>query len=121
MVHLVSHLRYKIIYLFKHLTKKKHSKTCFNNIETPTTPSGSVNINKVFKNHEKIVLLLGSERNGIENVNLVDTAKDIESKFAGIGSTDDPCSIANLNITNNVENITAEDMGTGDDDYDAGF
>jgi len=25
-----------------------------------------------FKNHEKIVLLLGSERNGIENVNLVD-------------------------------------------------
>jgi len=56
-----------------------------------------------------------------ENVNLVDTAKDIESKFAGIGSTDDPCSIANLNITNNVENITAEDMGTGDDDYDAGF
>jgi DNA-directed RNA polymerase II subunit RPB1 len=56
-----------------------------------------------------------------ENVNLVDTAKEIESKFAGIGNTDDPCSIANLNITNNVENITAEDMGTGDDDYDAGF
>ena len=25
-----------------------------------------------FKNHEKIVLLLGSERNGIENINLLD-------------------------------------------------
>ena len=56
-----------------------------------------------------------------ENVTLVDTAKEIESKFAGIGNVDDPCSIANLNVTNNVENITAEDMGEGDDDYDAGF
>ena len=33
----------------------------------------SINIqNFVFKNHQKIVLLLGSERNGIENINLVD-------------------------------------------------
>ncbi|TMM29030.1 TrmH family RNA methyltransferase [Polaribacter aestuariivivens] len=33
----------------------------------------SINIQDFkFKNHEKIVLLLGSERNGIENVNLVD-------------------------------------------------
>ena len=34
----------------------------------------SVNIQKFdFNNHEKIVLLLGSERNGIENINLVDS------------------------------------------------
>lgn len=33
----------------------------------------SINIQDFnFKNHEKIVLLLGSERNGIENINLVD-------------------------------------------------
>ena len=33
----------------------------------------SINIQDFnFKNHEKIVLLLGSERNGIENVDLVD-------------------------------------------------
>ncbi|WP_405605549.1 TrmH family RNA methyltransferase [Polaribacter sp. Asnod1-A03] len=33
----------------------------------------SINIQDFnFKNHEKIVLLLGSERNGIENVNLID-------------------------------------------------
>jgi len=31
MVHLVSHLRYKIIYLFKHLTKKK----TFKNLPIP--------------------------------------------------------------------------------------
>ena len=33
----------------------------------------SINIQDFnFKNHEKIVLLLGSERNGIENINLVE-------------------------------------------------
>ena len=33
----------------------------------------SINIQDFnFKNHEKIVLLLGSERNGIKNINLVD-------------------------------------------------
>ncbi len=33
----------------------------------------SINIQDFnFKNHEKIVLILGSERNGIENINLVD-------------------------------------------------
>ena len=33
----------------------------------------SINIQDFnFKNHKKIVLLLGSERNGIENINLVD-------------------------------------------------
>ncbi|TVZ55780.1 23S rRNA (guanosine2251-2'-O)-methyltransferase [Lutibacter sp. Hel_I_33_5] len=38
----------------------------------------SINIQDFdFKNHEKIVLLLGSERNGIENINLLDYSIEI--------------------------------------------
>ncbi|MDY0779798.1 TrmH family RNA methyltransferase [Tenacibaculum sp. IB213877] len=38
----------------------------------------SINIQDFdFKNHQKIVLLLGSERNGIENINLVDATISI--------------------------------------------
>ena len=41
--------------------------------------------------------------------------------FTGLASGEkDPCSIANLTIQNNVQNIVATDMGDIDD-YDPGF
>ena len=48
-------------------------------------------------------------------------SKEIEAGFAGIvNSEKDPCSIANLEIQNNIQNIVATDMGDVDD-YDPGF
>ena len=48
-------------------------------------------------------------------------ANEIEAGFAGLVSgKKDPCSIANLTIQNNVQNIVATDMGNVDD-YDPGF
>jgi len=48
-------------------------------------------------------------------------SKEIEAGFAGlVNSEKDPCSIANLEIQNNIQNIVATDMGDVDD-YDPGF
>lgn len=48
-------------------------------------------------------------------------SKEIEAGFAGlVNSEKDPCSIANLEIQNNIQNIVATDMGDIDD-YDPGF
>jgi len=48
-------------------------------------------------------------------------SKEIEAGFAGlVNSENDPCSIANLEIQNNIQNIVATDMGDIDD-YDPGF
>jgi len=48
-------------------------KTAGNTIIGIEITDKSINIQDFnFKNHKKIVLLLGSERNGIENVNLID-------------------------------------------------
>ena len=45
-------------------------------------------------------------------------SKEIEAGFAGIvNSEKDPCSIANLEIQNNIQNIVATDMGDIDDYY----
>ena len=48
-------------------------------------------------------------------------SKEIEAGFAGlVNSEKDLCSIANLEIQNNIQNIVATDMGDVDD-YDPGF
>ena len=39
----------------------------------------------------------------------------------GVGETQSMCSIANLTIQSNVDNMTAKDLGQGDDTYDPGF
>lgn len=39
----------------------------------------------------------------------------------GVGETQSMCSIANLTIQSNVDNMTAKDLGEGDDTYDPGF
>ena len=46
---------------------------------------------------------------------------EIQEGFEGlVGSSNEPCSIANLTIQNNIQNIIATDMGDIDD-YDPGF
>jgi 23S rRNA (guanosine2251-2'-O)-methyltransferase len=68
----------------------------------------SVNLQEYdFKAHEKIVLLLGSERNGIENINLVDSTVAIpmygrNSSMNVIHSL----SIALYEVTNQIKKIT---------------
>ena len=47
-------------------------------------------------------------------------ADTIALGFQGTGATDDMCSINNLAMTNNVQNIKAIDTG-GDNDYNPGF
>ena len=51
-----------------------------------------------------------------------DDNSEIQAGFDGlVGATiDEPCSIANLTIQNNIQNIQATDMGDLDD-YDPGF
>jgi len=65
----------------------------------------SVNIQKFnFKAHEKIVLLLGSERNGIENINLVD--KTVAIPMYGRNSSMNvihSLSIALYEVTNQIK------------------
>lgn len=49
-----------------------------------------------------------------------DESLAIQMGFEGISNTDDPCSIANLTIQNNINNITTTDLGS-DDGYEPGF
>lgn len=65
-----------------------------------------------FKAHKKIVLLLGSERNGIENINLVDTTVSIpmygrNSSMNVIHSL----SIALYEVTNQLNNVIPAKAG----------
>ena len=49
-----------------------------------------------------------------------DEALAIQMGFGGVTNVDDPCSVANLTIQNNIHNIPTTDLGD-DDDYDPGF
>lgn len=56
-----------------------------------------------------------------EEWNVTDDNLEIKAGFEGlVGLTDDTCSIANLTIQNNIQNIVPTDMGDMDD-YDPGF
>lgn len=55
-----------------------------------------------------------------EDWNEQNNAEAIAMGFQGIGATDNPCSVSNLVMTNNVQNITTIDTG-GENDYDPGF
>ena len=54
-----------------------------------------------------------------ETQELIDKEQIIENAFGGF--SDDPCSISNLTIPNNIYNIQSEDMGNLADDYDLDF
>ena len=49
-----------------------------------------------------------------------DDLNDIYDSFSDLLSTDNPCDISNMEIKNNVNAITTENMGS-DDEYDPGF
>jgi len=47
-----------------------------------------------------------------------DTQTKIEKLFGKVDNPNDPCSTANLSLYNNTANITTEELGEMDDDYD---
>jgi len=47
-----------------------------------------------------------------------DTQAKIEKLFGKVDNPNDPCSTANLSLYNNTANITTEELGEMDDDYD---
>ena len=49
-----------------------------------------------------------------------DESLAIQMGFEGLADTEDPCSITNLTIQNNINNITTADLGS-DDGYEPGF
>ena len=54
------------------------------------------------------------------NYKAIDTENEIESFFDSGDNPEDPCSINNLSINNNVTSIKTENLGS-DDDYNPGF
>ena len=46
--------------------------------------------------------------------------KPIEAGFENIDDVDDPCSVSNIAISNNIQHILPSDTG-GENDYNPGF
>ena len=53
-------------------------------------------------------------------MNEVTDTELIAKSFAGVTQNDDPCSVNNLTMINNIQNIPTVDTG-GENDYNPGF